>query len=91
MDVLEEQYTPYKTGDNIFGGKHFDRSSTAKLASSRNIFADDSVKTITGLHALGTQREDKFNQDNVKDADDVNQSPDFQPRQKKTTRKKPIV
>ena len=68
MNVLEEQYTPYKTSDNLFGGKQFDRTSTAKLAGGRNIFADDSVKTVSGLNFMKTQRESKSNEDNLDDS-----------------------
>jgi len=91
MDVLEEQYTPYKVVDNLFGGNKFDRSSTAKLTSGKNVLFDDSVKTISGLQQMQTtQREKAKVADDVKEHDDLNQSPDFQPK-KKTTRKKTIV
>jgi len=88
MNVLEEQYTPYKAQDNLFGGKHFDRSSTAKLTSGRNIFVDDSVKTVSGLNIMKTQREDKLNDDNVNESNQHLSAYDTEKPISKTTRRK---
>lgn len=91
MKVVEEQYTPYKTAEDLFGGKQFDRTSTAKLAGTRNIFADDSVKTISGLNIMKTQREGKLNQDNLDDSHLQHlEAYDTEKAKTKTTRK-PIV
>lgn len=88
MDAIEEQYTPYKTVDNLFGGKQFDRSSTAKLTNGKSMFADDSVKTVAGMQAMRTMRKEM---DDVKEHDVLNDSPGFKQQKKKTSRKKPIV